>query len=455
MTHVSLLSDYRPHAAQVLFHRSSARIKALNAGRRGGKTHAAAREFCYRVFGVDLPRARRESPPWVAPAKLTVETKPLLHYWCVAPTYTLGAYQRREIFDILGGPDSPMVLKWNRADATLWCVGGVLIEFKSANNPLRLVGAGLHGMWIDEAARVKAGTWDDNLYPTLSDKQGWSIMSSTPMGKNWFYEDVWQRTQWGTEPDLVDEQYSGHHFRTVDNTAVPALVEEARLAKKRLPDHVYRRNYEPDFDAFEGKIYPEFVDGPEHIFDGSAPDGDHVAGVDWGFRNPGCQLCAVKDAEGVIWVYSEDYAAEMNLFVQGRDCWVERFKRARDQFGVTRWVADPSSPEHINTCMGHGLYFMGANNTVTEGIDVVGSMLKPTITDGGLLMPPRLRIHRSCVNLRREMGGYKWKPGIDAPVKVDDHACDALRYLVMELTDGYALSPIIGTTRGRRSKRRR
>ncbi len=53
--------------------------------------------------------------------------------------------------------------------------------------------------------------------------------------------------------------------------------------------------------------------------------------------------------------------------------------------------------------------------------------------DGG----PRIVVHDCCVELIGEVEGYVWRPfgGIDdnpeKPVKSDDHACDALRYLVM------------------------
>ena len=47
----------------------------------------------------------------------------------------------------------------------------------------------------------------------------------------------------------------------------------------------------------------------------------------------------------------------------------------------------------------------------------------------------RLRIHRSCKGLIRELSGYVWdgkaqKMGEDVPAKVADHGPDALRYLV-------------------------
>ena len=60
-----------------------------------------------------------------------------------------------------------------------------------------------------------------------------------------------------------------------------------------------------------------------------------------------------------------------------------------------------------------------------NGIQMVSSELQR----GGLV------ICASATNLIREMEGYCWDPkdaakGYDSPLKINDHACDALRYVV-------------------------
>ena len=66
-----------------------------------------------------------------------------------------------------------------------------------------------------------------------------------------------------------------------------------------------------------------------------------------------------------------------------------------------------------------------ADNDVLDGIRQVSS----------LLSSGRLLIHKSCKNLIDELQSYSWdekaaKKGQDAPVKVNDHSADALRYAV-------------------------
>lgn len=67
-----------------------------------------------------------------------------------------------------------------------------------------------------------------------------------------------------------------------------------------------------------------------------------------------------------------------------------------------------------------------ANNDVLDGIRVVSRAL----SNGQLF------IHKSCEGLIAEMQSYSWDSkaqdrGEDAPMKVDDHFCDSLRYMTM------------------------
>jgi hypothetical protein len=57
-----------------------------------------------------------------------------------------------------------------------------------------LVGEGLSGVILSEAAKLKDKIWPKYIRPTLADYNGWSFHSSTPEGKNWFY-DLWQSGQ--------------------------------------------------------------------------------------------------------------------------------------------------------------------------------------------------------------------------------------------------------------------
>lgn len=419
---VALFEGYEPHDGQRQLHESGAQRLAVTAGRRGGKTYGGGREFLRRVFK-DLEQLQeRGEADWSRPRKFNDRTKPLLHYWLVAPTYDHTGYQMREVYEALGAPDSPLVLEDRPSAYELWLKGGIKIEQKSAERPERLVAAGLDGAWFDEAARFKEDTWSDHARPALSDNQGWALFTTTPLGtSNWYYEEIWSKTESDDHPD-----YRGVKFHTADNTAVPGLQEEVERARRELPDAMFRRNYRADFHAFKGQIYTEFFAESPHVVSKVPVEFVRRLGcIDWGWSNPGVLLEVGIDADGRWWVYDEHYHRDMLKTPPDggspTGTWLGVFRAAMRR-GVERFWADPSEPETIETFRQHGIPVRPALNTVAPGIDAVKTMFH----DGS--GSPQLRIHERCRTLIREVGSYKWKDDKEEPVKENDHGPDALRY---------------------------
>lgn len=420
-----LFADYRPHAKQVNLHRSGARYVCAVAGRRGGKTYATAREFVRRIV-LDLANEHRAGRHWRHRGRIKRQTPPLLHYWAIAPTYDLGLVQQRELASFLLG--SGAVLHW--ADNRLWLVGGCLIEFRSADHPERLVGAGLSGVWLDEAARIKAGTWDDNVQPALGEREGWALFSSTPLGKNWLWHDIWaQRLDDGSP--LAD----CYTWSSVDNTTQPALVAAAEQARQTLSRAIYLRNYEASWDAFEGQVYEELDESAHKVAPSEIPPPYHFdqvcsAGQDWGYSNKAAQIC-VGTHRGVWYVWREDVAKRLAVVRPGPgDSWVRRALANRER-GVRRFWCDPASPESIDHFADAGLDASPAANSVMDGIETIAALLHHDPTVGG----PRLRILADCPELWDALVAYHYPRDrhgqfTERPEKVDDHEPDALRYVV-------------------------
>lgn len=436
-----LFKGYAPHAKQRALHESGARYLAVCAGRRSGKTYALTREFVrrvYRDFNAALEEVKRgEREAWRRPTKLAT-AKPFLQYWVVAPTYALCDTASGEIFDVLGGVDGDRVINFNTSTRKLWLKGGILIQFKSADRPERLVSVGLNGMLIDEAARLKRDVWVENLEPTLGDYDGWCLFATTPLGQNWFYQDIWQLTQHGTDPKRRHPEFCGFHFTTMDNTARPNVARAALLAKDRVPLASWLRNYAADFNSFEGKIFEEFLDDSTHVVT-SVPARFKrlVAGVDWGYRNPGAIIVGGFDGDDTIHIIAEEYQTELTIPPPINDptgdCWVNRVVSWARR-GVEVFYCDPSEPEHmeqlraalVNAGYEHVLV-VPALNAVRPGIQALQTYLKPVEFEGALA--PGLYIHTDCANLRRELVSYQWGRD-ELPKKEDDHSVDALRYLV-------------------------
>lgn len=86
-------------------------------------------------------------------------------------------------------------------------------------------------------------------------------------------------------------------------------------------------------------------------------------------------------------------------------------------------IVDPSAASFIACIRRHGRFVVyPANNSVVDGIRLTGSLM----TAG------KLFICEGCNSTIGEIRSYCWddKPGEDAPIKENDHAMDAMRYMV-------------------------
>lgn len=431
---IQLFKSYRPHENQKAFHKSKARFKVLAAGTRAGKTYGAAREFIKKVYADRVEKQGR------------------LNYWIVAPDYNLTEVAREELADILGAENpedmesSPLVKKFNKSKLRLWLHRNILIEFKSAERPEKLVARGLDGVWMDEAARCAEVAWS-NIRARLADRQGWALFSSTPMGENWFYEQIYRL---GDRLDpLHDPQFDSFQFTTVDNTAVPGLKEEVELARKQMPWRYFKRDFLASFDAFVGQIYDEF-DRDIHVVN-KHPDvfARVIACKDWGFKpNPGVTLVIGITGAGDWYVIHEEYRTELLITpVDEKDkdpCWIQVDKELQDKYNIDCFYVDPSEPEYIAAYRKAGIRVKEANNSVLPGIQAVATYLHINEET----KRPRLFICEWCPNTIREIAGYRWKQlkdgtTLEEPDKKEDHTCDAIRYgIFTELIEGGPADPM-------------
>ena len=92
--------------------------------------------------------------------------------------------------------------------------------------------------------------------------------------------------------------------------------------------------------------------------------------------------------------------------------------------------ADPSEPQFILQARNLGLRVREADNSIMPGINEVFKALEVQ-PDG----KPRLFVHKRCKHTIEEFGRYRYKDSKESianqenPLKVDDHAMDAVRYV--------------------------
>jgi phage terminase large subunit-like protein len=172
----------------------------------------------------------------------------------------------------------------------------------------------------------------------------------------------------------------------------------------------------------KGLIYPTEID--TLIEDYRKPPREWVKGyaLDVGWNKTAAVWGALDD-ENVLHIYDEHYQGEQEpkfhadqIKLRGKMTgWIDPASRGRTQNDGQRL---------LEMYRKEGLMLVPADNAVSAGIFKVFQRMQ----DG------QLKIARSCQNLIRELKMYH-RDEKGAVVKKNDHAADALRYLVMALGD--------------------
>ncbi len=452
--------SYDPHDYQRLLHALQlagsdkySRFVAACCGRRGGKTYGGAAHFAARVM-CDLEEKLTGKGRWEGKPHHTWqrgdgrEPRPFLHYWVVAPTYALLDEPKMALQQVLGLVEEGGVIV-HQTDRSCWLLGGVRIDYKSGDNPKRLVSAGLDGVWSDEAARLKPLVWRGNLRPTLSDKRGWGLFTTTPLGKNWFWEDVWARGDEDaadelalmreTTPEIIrDSSFACIGWRTADNTAIPELSAEMEQARSELPEALFRREYLASFEDFEGQCFELSRD--RHLRSGVALHPNAIAkawaGLDIGIADhPSAVVVMGQDRNGKYYELRTEVRQRILPF--HADAWRARDAGNREYMANVIWAA-------ITDTVGSGwwrkipIYCPADNQDWAMYLKQAGFNVKrayqshePAVTwasiafHNDLLTIKSPALWRCLVNLRYpQTGEHSTKLWVDK----DDDAWDAMRY---------------------------
>ena len=219
------------------------------------------------------------------------------------------------------------------------------------------------------------------------------------------------------------EAVTSLHFVPSDN---PFLPPDALETLKALTGTAFKRLWLGEWSDMQGLVFSEY-DGKAHTFETVPPVSEIVCSCDFGYTNPFAFLWGYVDGDGDLWICGEHYKAGMLVR--------EHAKIIKGIVGgkkIKAFVADSEDAESRAQLAREGLPTIGTDKkalSVFDGLIKVKQWLE--IRRNG---KPRLHIHKSCVNLLREMGNLKWKEGKDAPEDGNDHAIDALRYLIQYLS---------------------
>jgi hypothetical protein len=377
---------------------------------------------CGRRFGKSLTYGHR----------MTAKSfKPDSYNWIVGPTYKLGEKEFRVVFDDykkLGllphckkrydVPSGKMRIE------TPW---GAIIEVVSAEKPDSLLGEGLDHVVMAEAAKHNRATWEQYIEPALSDKLGTADFPSTPQGYNWYYGLF----QLGQENNGV---YSSWRAPSWENTVrYPGGYNNPEIVRLRATTskHFFNQEIAALFTSFAGAIYEEW-DERIHIqsipFNPSLPN---YLAFDYGFANPFCALDVQISPSDHVHVWREYYSRFHSTFDHANTL---KNRENPPGYHIDALWGDPRGADEAAT-LSPILGYVASDPTISWklGVEAIKRLLKAE----------KLTVSPECPNLIRQMGQLHVKETKRQTVdlsemtgdgniqhKVDDHAADALRYLV-------------------------
>jgi hypothetical protein len=367
-----LAPHWSPHAGQLEFLTSRARIKVLACGRRWGKTEACA----------------------VAILSELVKSKPTRHL-ILAPTLD----QAKLLFDRVAGlldlvadspsPDPspegggehnphprPLSLQAGRGERKIrrtpypqLTYNGHTVTARSGHLGRSLRGNEATHVIVDEAAFVPEELVTEVAMPMLATNNGRLTLISTPHGRNHFWKffqmgldgehGVWSRTAPSRESTYVSKSY-------------------LEVQRQVLSERAFQIEYEAQFVDAAGTVFPtEIIDAclaPEIRIN----DDDVHIGIDWGRYTDytavavvqgwrqSAQLLELRMFNGMNWSQMVDEAAGI----------VRRYPKARVLCDGTG-SGDPVSEQLAREIPGHGVeVFQFTNSRKRNLIDGLKAMME-------------------------------------------------------------------------------
>lgn len=451
-------SGWRPHPIQREILLDPTRNKVVALGRRAGKSQTGGRRL--------VPEAFRA---WSEIDKLE-RLSQRREYWIVGPEYSDSEKEFRTVwnelkrlgfpFDKPGSYNNPesgdmVISMFNRR---------FIIHAKSAKYPGTLVGEGLSGVIMAEAAKMKPSVWHKYVRPTLADFNGWSMFNSTPEGKNWFYDlymigldpdrtdwRSWRAPSWCNPyvyPGGVDEEFLERCIEARRRHLLDRLLQvyqqirgpnkvdfvvgsgdprmAGALGAERngrfrvnaeiwamfldMSQELFNQEVAALFTEYVGRVFKDFDEEIHVTNDGLRPDWHTYAAVDYGFTNPFVWLLLQIDPHGErVHVVDEYYETGRTTEEAGAEIVARGLAPASLRF----FYPDPAEPDRTKSLSqllrvkAHGKGSISLEDRI-EWIRRFLKMGPEHLPFGHREKAPRLTINRRCVNTIREMGEYRY-----------------------------------------------
>lgn len=426
--------SYVPHAKQVKFHQCDTDGRLYIGGNRSGKSVGGIVEDIWWLTGTHpyLPtpagpvRGRIVTTDLIQGLNLII--LPLIRQWLPLSYLINGSWE-----------DS-----YSKSERVLTLTNGSTVEFMTYEQDLeKFAGTSRHFIHFDE--EPPKDIWTECKARLVDTDGKWWITMTPVEGMSWTFEDIYTP---GLKPDndLIG-------IIEVDMTENPHLDPKAiKKFMDGLSEEEINARIHGTYIQLGGLVYKSF--NPDiHVIESFIPplDWDWYEALDHGYNNPTAVLWAAVNPDGDVFIFDEHYQREWTV---DRHAAVINAKRAeKGRKPPILIIADPATSQRSGITgdsiqieySKYGIFLVPANNDVLVGVAKVNQYIRPNA-----IGKPKLYITENCTNLIWELKKLRWKTwasrsmqGKNNPYeqihKKDDHASDALRYLMTFMPD---LTPV-------------
>ena len=227
--------------------------------------------------------------------------------------------------------------------------------------------------------------------------------------------------------------------RLTDNPFLMADGQyEAML--RSLPEIERKRLLDGDWDVADGCAFPEFSRAKHVVESFELPTNwPRIRAADYGYASPSCVLWGAIDWDNNIWIYRELYVKQLTA-----EQLADRILEAEQLDPLPHYTVLDSScwnktgfgPSIAETMMRCGVRWTPSDRNRIQGKMEIHRRL----ADDPRTEEPRLRVFSNCSNTVKQLAAIPLSKtnSEDVDTKAEDHAYDALRYMLMTRMTGYA-----------------
>jgi hypothetical protein len=328
--------------------------------------------------------------------------------------------------------------------------GGGILALRNLDDPSKYQSAEFGGIAVDELTKNRVDTFNilrgSLRWPGIADPGFIAATNPGGIGHAW------------VKDYFIDKVYPPELRDSADRFAfVPALPDDNPHLDaaywhdlETLPPMLAKAWRYGDWGVFAGQAFRDFtldrhVCRPDQVPEVGVAAGTVFKGTDSGYTAPFCTLWGFREVDtGRVWVYREAYQAGLTDRQQAQ--MVKDMTPPNEPQGTH--FADPSmwakkNAHNIVTSARDeyaavGIYLTKGDNDRVNGVRKIHRMLA-NLPDGR----PGLIVSEQCQNLIKQLQtlAVDDKNPEDVDTKQEDHAFDALKYLLSNLKSGSESKP--------------